>query len=557
MNAGMVNNIPPVLPGHLADAEETEDARREIISNLAAAQTSPDDSAAAGENLTTDDDLAPGGEGEREQAKAARRGKLKMIGGFVGGASFFVVLMFLILSYLFGFGFFAPAKRVTVNRSAGKNAATNNPAASDDEKLKTALTLAANSANGTADAPPAVSASNDPANALPGNQIQDPNQSVLGTKPDLLAKNNSLPSGNLVILPDEATQTGNSQTRGAVAPARPVAIESPANSNSSESNAANPLFRVAGVGNAATQTANERNASGAEKSAAVGRSIFFGRLPENKRDAPPKNSNRDSLITDSKNENAVKPPSFGTLLPVRLLGAAYTLRSSGGLVRMELTREVRGRGFTFPAGTVIVGTLRGSEYNRAFITAIGLIDQNSGGLIKFAGEMMGADGASGIKGERKHVKSFGSRFLKALREAGGQAVSVLASRRQSGGAVIIDTASLTGGEIGDEVSALLRGKSGGNSESFVKINAGAEGYVLVTDLPGEARLSDDVRRATAADSLANLSDGERILPGVGLSAAELADLFATSDTNRIRAALPRMTPQMRELAERALNETER
>ena len=545
--SAILNNIPPVLPNHLADME-AENARNEIISRLASAQNSPDDVAETNEDLTTDEDLAPGG--ESEEARAERRGKLKKIVGFVVGAGLFVGLMFLVLSYLFGFGFFAPAKKVTVNRNAGNNALTNNPALADDEKLKTALTLAANSTDGIAKNPPALNPADDGSTPLTSNQSQDPNQLVLEANPDSLAKNNSVPpAGNLVILPDEATRPNNLPSGSTVSSARSASIQPPANTNPPEITGNN---QVRSTGDGAEPIRN-----GAESSATVGRSIFFGQLPEQSREAQKRNANRAIGNNNAKNEIVVQPPTFGTLLPVRLLGAVYTLRSSGGLVRMELTREVSGRGFRFPAGTTVVGTLRGSEYNRAFITALGLIDQQSGGLVKFEGEMMGADGASGIKGERKNVKSFGSRFLAALREASGQAVNVLASRGSRGGAVIIDTASLTGGEISDELSALLHGNSRGQSNSFVKINAGAEGYVLVTDLPGEVRLSNDLSHPSSLDSINALGNAERVLPGIGLSASELADLFATNDASRIRAALPRMTPQMRELAERALRETER
>jgi len=68
---------------------------------------------------------------------------------------------------------------------------------------------------------------------------------------------------------------------------------------------------------------------------------------------------------------AVDLPSFGSMLPVRSLGVIYTLRS-GGLVRFELTRDVKGKGWLLPHGTVLVGALRGSEYDRAFISLVGL-----------------------------------------------------------------------------------------------------------------------------------------------------------------------------------------
>lgn len=51
-------------------------------------------------------------------------------------------------------------------------------------------------------------------------------------------------------------------------------------------------------------------------------------------------------------------PPFGQMLPVRTLGAIYTLRQ-GSLTRFELTRDSDGPGWSLPRGTVFVGTLRG------------------------------------------------------------------------------------------------------------------------------------------------------------------------------------------------------
>ena len=104
---------------------------------------------------------------------------------------------------------------------------------------------------------------------------------------------------------------------------------------------------------------------------------------------------------------------------------------------MELSRAVRSGGFSYPAGTVLVGRLRGSETNRAFISVFGAIDPKSGKLVKFEGDVLGTDGASGVVGQRKSVKSWGTRFLGALREVGGQTVNVLSSRGGRGGTIVL------------------------------------------------------------------------------------------------------------------------
>ena len=225
---------------------------------------------------------------------------------------------------------------------------------------------------------------------------------------------------------------------------------------------------------------------------------------------------------------------------MRLLGAIYTLRESGGLVRMELSRAVRKGAFSYPAGTVIVGRLRGSEYNRAFISINGAIDPASGKLVKFEGEVLGTDGASGIKGTRKSVKSWGARFLTALREAGGQAAGVLASLGGRGGGTIV--LSGTGG-LGGEVNSIIRGNSQGNS--FVVVRAGAEAYVLITDLPKERREGDP-------GDVENFANSDNQLPGINLSESEMAEILTTSDPEKVRAALLKMSPQFRALAIEAM-----
>jgi hypothetical protein len=206
---------------------------------------------------------------------------------------------------------------------------------------------------------------------------------------------------------------------------------------------------------------------------------------------------------------------------------------------MELSRAIKKGEFSYPAGTVIVGRLRGSETNRAFVSAIGAIDPKSGKLVKFEGELMGIDGASGVSGERKSIKSWGSRFLSGLREAGGQAVNIVAARGGRGGTIVLGGTSGLGGEM----SSIVRGNSL-EDNNFVVVKAGTEAYVLVTGLPAEQR-SDD---ANEIEKLA----GNNQLPGINLSEPEMAEILTTSDPNKIRAALLKMSPGQRAPAIKAV-----
>jgi hypothetical protein len=70
--------------------------------------------------------------------------------------------------------------------------------------------------------------------------------------------------------------------------------------------------------------------------------------------------------------------------------------------------------------------------------------------------------------------------------------------------------------------------------------------VLVTNLP--ASVQPDSYLASS-DSQSNDKPSE-------LSDAELAELFAEADAERIKSALPRMNPELRQVAEAALKEIE-
>lgn len=282
------------------------------------------------------------------------------------------------------------------------------------------------------------------------------------------------------------------------------------------------------------------------------RSIFMTEA-----DAPPAIASTRTSVPTSQREidrgarnalgeqpTAVKPP-FGSMLPVRTLGAIYTLRS-GSLVRMELTRDVAGNGWTMRRGTVLVGTLRGNEYDRAYLTLIGFLDPATSNLVKVGGEVLGSDGGAGIKGKRRRVDSRWTRVLgQAANGAFGITQSLLAGRG-GGTTIIMPTAQSA---ISPELNVLTRN---GNRRDFVEVAAGASGYIMVTDLPREIR-GVDALASMEADELAQAIDDT----GTGLNETELATLLSNGSPEQIRAALPRMTPEMRRIAQAVLNEQER
>lgn len=528
-------SVPVVIPPAL-DADESElVARNEFLAETESFDEITNTDEAAEELILDETDAAPGSLADEREAKDLRRAKRRKSLAFLGvfGAGFAV--FFLFISWAFGFGFFAPPSRVAVDRNQKTNGASSTGATtSGDEKLKTALALVANE-NGDKDAPVISDASTNPNAATE----QDLKLSPDGKTSESANQNNS-PSGNMIVLPDETGSVKSNQPQNQIRGSQPNSqgiVNTQPNFLNGEVAPTNVIIQPKANNNGGS-TYSDKSDGG------IARSVFFGGVFDknnSNRQNSPTNSNNFSSRRISSNENA-NVPAFGTLLPVRFLGAIYTLRGAGGLVRMELSRSVKKGEFSYPAGTVLVGRLRGSEYNRAFVSVVGAIDPKSGRLVKFEGEILGVDGASGVKGERKSVKSWGARFLGGLREAGGQAVNVLAARNGGRGGTIILGGS---GGLGGEMSSIIRGDSQENS--FVAVRAGTEAYVLVTDLPGEQR-SDDVEESE------RLADGNKKLPGVNLSESEMAEIISTDDPDKIRAALLKMSPQFRALAIKAIEE---
>lgn len=530
-----LENVPVVIPPAL-DVEESElAARNEFLAekemfDAESFDDLQDEGEAKDELILEEDDAAPGGSVDEEEAKNLRRNKRRKSVMFLlaFGAVFGIFVVF--ISWAFGFGFFASERKVAVDRNQKTNSTSSSSTENGgDEKLKTALAMVANDTGSNQNSPTVSDSLTDP-NAVLEQDLQMTSDDKTGGQP------NNLSSGNMIVLPDETSGSKSNGAQNQVRVAPPLQQgngSSSPNLPATEGSETNSIQKPKSNNNYGGNTSDKSDG-------AIARSVFFGSVPGKKDFVSQNSSDYSSRRSSSSNETA-NVPAFGTLLPVRFLGAIYTLRDSGGLVRMELSRTVKKGGLSYPAGTIIVGRLRGSEYNRAFISIIGAIDPKSGKLIKFEGEILGVDGASGVTGTRKSIKSWGARFLAGLREAGGQAAGVLASRSGRGGTIVLSgTSGLSG-----EVNSIIRGNSQENS--FVVIKAGTEAYVLITDLPAEKR-SDN---AYENEKLAETSNQ---LPGLNLSESEMADILSTDDPNKIRAALLKMSPQFRALAIKAMDE---
>ncbi len=251
---------------------------------------------------------------------------------------------------------------------------------------------------------------------------------------------------------------------------------------------------------------------------------------------------------DASTETAVMLPSFGSMLPVRTIGGLYTLRS-GALARLELTRDMVGNGWSMKRGTILVGTTKGSEYDRAYVSIVGFIDPQSGKLVKLGGDVLGGDGAAGLKGKSKQVDSRWARVLSQVGNAALTLTGTLIAGRGNGTVILSEGArpSLIN-PVSGELDGVLGSQLDRNRRTgFVEVAAGTPGYVMVTDLPAAIQ-GADANGELNNQTLARLSDVEAIRPATGISEREFAELIANGSPEEIKARLHRMSPEMRKIA---------
>ena len=263
---------------------------------------------------------------------------------------------------------------------------------------------------------------------------------------------------------------------------------------------------------------------------------------------PQNQANLAQPTKPTPSDEGIVLPSFGSMLPVRSLGVLYTLRS-GSLARFELTRDVRGQGWAMKKGTVIVGVNRGSEFDRAYIAVVGFIEPESGRFVKFTGDVLGGDGGAGMRGRRRSLTSAWSR---AFSRVGTSAVNVAGLMLSGLGRSSVVVGDAYGyrvvNPVTSELSGIVTERTNQQQRGFVEVPAGTQGYVMVTDLPEEIR-GVDALSGLSDKELAERSNANSVRASTELSERELADLISSGSVEQIRAALPRMTPEMRRVAE--------
>ncbi|MEP7342604.1 MAG: hypothetical protein ABI977_33055 [Acidobacteriota bacterium] len=250
-------------------------------------------------------------------------------------------------------------------------------------------------------------------------------------------------------------------------------------------------------------------------------------------------ANQPALKRAQRSSDQGSGPSFGAMLPVRSMGVLYTLRP-GNLARFELARDIRAGNWALKRGTVFVGSVLGSDVDRAYVQIKGFIDPETSSFTRLEGETLGSDGGAGLRGKRRRVSSVWVKVLDRAAQSGTQILTGVLGRRDSSVIVATDPYGTYRSGAGYDQSQLQ------NNRTFVEVAAGTVGFVLVTTLPEPSKPDAHLVGASMQDEL---SSGA--VPDV-----ELAELLVEADPERIREALPRMNPELRRVAEGVLAEIE-
>ena len=167
-----------------------------------------------------------------------------------------------------------------------------------------------------------------------------------------------------------------------------------------------------------------------------------------------------------------------------------------------------------------------------------------------------------MKGKRKRVGSAWGRALGTFARGAGRVVNgatqvALASAignavgGSAGGSASIRPV-IIGDAYGGGVVSLPYDLGGTARDShYIEVKAGSPAYILVTDLPDTVKGVDAVTEMPA-EQIAEFADVAAPKPALGISEEELSRLMSEGTEEDIRAAMPRMSPAMRRIAEQVL-----
>ena len=306
----------------------------------------------------------------------------------------------------------------------------------------------------------------------------------------------------------------------------------------------------ASLGGASNTTTGSPNPERSIRASALSAARRSGDAEDSARPAEANVDGGDGARTSRANGQVALPP-LGTMLPVRTLGTIYTLRAEG-YVRMQLVRAVGGSGWSLPRGTEVYGRVRGSDFEigRAYVELIGFIDQSTGRLVRLQGSVVGGDGAEGLRGQKRNLQSGWTRALRIMGAGAMEALSTVAAGLGRRPVYVGDIYGYAAPRVTSPLMQEINGITYGQGRAgFVEVPAGTNGYVLVMTSPRETQ---GVDAALSVESLRRSSDAAGEGGGPGISESELAGLMTRGSREDIRRALPRMTPEMRRVAEAML-----
>jgi hypothetical protein len=277
------------------------------------------------------------------------------------GTGFAVFVLF--VSWAFGFGFFAPPSRVAVDRN--QKTKWHEFDRSDERRRKTEnrMALVANENGNNKDAPVISDASTNP-NAATEQDLK----LTTGDKTGGLPNNET--SANMIVLPDEteaSNQTG-----------RKIKFAIRSRSRKAYQYSTELFERGSCSDERYLQRRRITTAARLFRTNPTARlhAPYFSAGFSIKTIQPVKTLRRVRAIfrpPDFNKQNA-NVPTFGSLLPVRFLGRDLHSARRGRTRANGTFRSVKKVRFSYPAGTIIVGRLRGSEYNRLSSRQSGAID---------------------------------------------------------------------------------------------------------------------------------------------------------------------------------------
>jgi len=235
-------------------------------------------------------------------------------------AAFAVFLCLLVvgIAWFFDMGWFSKPQTQAVNRTSHQKDAQISAPVTEDEKLKMALSMVAPVSSAS------VTAGHPDDSGVPVDITQAGIPAGKGDVDDISLK----------------ARAADQDAKASIGEKESYSL--PLTDQISASKPSHPTLQKSVTAETGTRSMHASKVTNSDD--ARGRSLFFGIIKNaSVKDERPRGPEAES----SKPASAIAAPlgeiPFGTMLPVRLIGSIYTLRNSGGFVRMELTRPVEGK----------------------------------------------------------------------------------------------------------------------------------------------------------------------------------------------------------------------